>query len=558
MIRGVAVAGGPERQHLPDRAVRIGEKFDEAERVGAKRANPTRSGEGGGVQQNAGGARKLHGCKITSGTMRLLLPHSARRLLHATLGCSLLVATACTDSRPAPKAVPVTVTVTVTPKLFHAEWSKNAIIYEVNIRQYTPEGTFAAFVKEIPRLKSLGVDVLWIMPVQPIGKLNRKGLLGSYYSISNYHEFNPEFGNQEDFRALVNAAHANGMRVILDWVANHTAFDHPWITEHKAYYTLKSDGTISRARDQQGNETDWSDVADLNYDSRDMRASMITEMRWWLDNTHIDGFRCDIAGYVPEDFWKEVSDAFRPSRPDFFMLAEAEDPKLHTWFDATYGWELHHLLNDIAQGKKGTDSLTPFFAAQQAAYDNDAYRLNFTSNHDENSWNGSEFERMKENHAPAYVLSATVKNSMPLLYTGQEASLQKRLRFFDKDTVNWTGQSLAPFYSRLFELRHTQRALFNGSWGGTQTEITTNGDRRVYAFARTRDGQSVLIFVNFADTATILAFSDYKGKPGPYTDWFSGEEMPLKSFGTLKVPAHGFRILVPTPMRLKASGPSAE
>ena len=484
--------------------------------------------------------------------MRLFLPHSARRLLYATLGCSSLIATACVDTKPVPKVM------AVTPELIHAEWSKNAVIYEVNIRQYTPEGTFAAFTKEIPRLKTLGVDVLWIMPVQPIGKLNRKGSLGSYYSISNYHEFNPEFGTKEDFIALVNAAHADGLRVILDWVANHTAFDHPWITEHRAYYTLKSDGTISRARDEKGNETDWSDVADLNYDSRDMRASMITEMRWWLDNTHIDGFRCDIAGLVPEDFWKEVSDTFRPARPDFFMLAEADGPKLHTWFDATYGWELHHLLNDIAQGKKGTEVLTPFFAAQQAAYGDDAYRLNFTSNHDENSWNGSEFERMGENHVPSYVLSATVKNSMPLLYTGQEVSLQKRLRFFDKDTVDWSGKSLAPFYARLFELRHTQPALFNGKWGGLQTEITTNGDGRVYAYARTRDGTSVLVFVNFGDAAATLAFSDFLGKPGPYTDWFSHEPMQLKSFGTITVPAHGFRILVPTGMRQAVPGPSAD
>ena len=480
------------------------------------------------------------------------LSQAARRLVCAVVSCGAFIATACTDRTPAPQAV------TVTSPSFHPAWSKNAVIYEVNIRQYTPEGTFAAFTKEIPRLKSLGVDILWIMPVQPIGKLHRKGSLGSYYSISNYHEFNPEFGTKQDFITLVDAAHANGLRVILDWVANHTAFDHPWITEHTAYYTQKSDGSISRARDEQGKETDWSDVADLNYDSRDMRAAMITEMRWWLDNTHIDGFRCDIAGFVPEDFWKEVSDTFRPSRPDFFMLAEAESPKLHTWFDATYGWELHHLMNDIAQGKKGTDVLTPFFAAQQVAYGDSAYRLNFTSNHDENSWNGSEFERMGANHLPAYVLSATVKNSMPLLYTGQEASLQKRLRFFDKDTVDWTGKSLAPFYSRLFELRHTQTALFNGNWGGTQTEITTNGDRRVYAFARTRDGTSVLVFVNFADSAATLAFSDFQGKPGSYTDWFSGEVLPLKSFGTITVPAHGFRILAPTAIRLAPPRTSAD
>jgi len=416
-------------------------------------------------------------------------------------------------------------------------------MYEVNIRQYTAAGTFDAFAKELPRLKALGVDILWIMPVQPIGKLNRKGGLGSYYSISNYTAVNPEFGTAADFKALVDSAHALGFKVILDWVANHTAFDHPWTVAHKEWYTLRPDGSISRAIDDKGKETDWSDVADLNYENAAMRTAMIGEMQWWLDNTGIDGFRCDIAGFVPYDFWKQVSDTFRPTRPGFFMLAEWEDPKLHASFDMTYGWELYHLMNDITQGKKGTSALTTFFAAQDSVYGPSAYRLNFTSNHDENSWNGTEFERMGDNHIAAYVLSATVSGGMPLLYSGQEASLKKRLRFFDKDTIDWSGASLVDFYRTIFALKHSQPALGNGPWGGKQSVLTTNGGEKSFAFSRTVGANTVVVFANFGSAIAHVSYDAFS-HPGIYTDWFSGATVDMQAKGTIDVPAHGHRVLV--------------
>ncbi len=457
----------------------------------------------------------------------------------------LVLVLACKTSEPAAVAPPVA-------RGLHPEWSKNAVIYEVNIRQYTPAGTFAAFQQELPRLKALGVDILWIMPVQPIGKKERKGSLGSYYSISNYTAMNPEFGTEADFKSLVQAAHALGFKVILDWVANHTAFDHAWTTAHKDWYTLRPDGSISRAIDDKGKETDWSDVADLNYANTDMRAAMIGEMKWWLDNTGIDGFRCDMAGLVPTDFWKSVSEAFRPSRPDFFMLAEWEDPKLHESFDMTYAWELHHLMNDIAQGKTGTSAISALLARQDSVYGSGAFRLTFTSNHDENSWQGSEFERMGENHLAAYVVSATVKNSMPLLYTGQEASLTKRLKFFEKDTVDWSGPSLADFYTRIFALKHENQALWNGPWGGAQTGLKTTGGDKVYAFTRTRGANTVAVFVNFDSAAANVS---YEGLPstGEFTDWFSKATVSLAATGSVAIPKHGYRVFVagtaPAPAR---------
>jgi len=426
---------------------------------------------------------------------------------------------------------------------FYPAWSRDAVIYEINVRQFTPEGTFAALERHLPRLDSLGVDILWLMPVQPIGIKNRKGGLGSYYSIRDYTAVNPEHGTEADFRRFVDAAHRQGMRVILDWVANHTSHDHPWTEQHKEWYTLRADGTISNPLNQDGTETDWTDVAELNYGSPEMRRAMLAEMRWWIDTMKVDGFRADVAWGVPLDFWAEVRREMTAAKPDVFLLAEAEDPRLHQYFHATYTWEGHHLLNEVAQGKKGAAELDRYFARQDSLYAPGAYRMTFTSNHDENSWQGTEFERMGANHLAAFVLSATQERSIPLLYTGQEVSMNKRLRFFDKDTVDWSGPSLAPFYRAMFELKERQPALHNGPWGGEQAALRTDGGERVYAFTRTKGANTVLVAVNFGDAP---ASASYQGlaRTGAYTDWFSKASVPLAAAGRIEIPAHGYRVLV--------------
>ncbi|HEX6748711.1 MAG TPA: alpha-amylase family glycosyl hydrolase [Longimicrobium sp.] len=466
------------------------------------------------------------------------------------LAAAALALSACAAPGPAAygsaAATPPSINARLVPNedtTFHPSWSRAANIYEVNVRQYTPEGTFAAFQRHLPRLKRMGVDILWLMPVQPIGMKNRKGPLGSYYAIRDYTATNPEHGSEADFHALVDAAHAQGMKVILDWVANHTAHDHEWIAAHPDWYVHRADGTISNARDNEGRETDWTDVAELNYDSQAMRQAMIGEMRWWVERMGIDGFRCDVAGGVPMDFWMQARTALKAVRPDLFLLAEAESPEMHAAFDMTYGWELHHLLNEIAQAKKTTAELDDYFARQETRYGRGAYRMYFTSNHDENSWNGTEFERMGANHLPAFVLSSTAENGMPLLYTGQEASLNRRLRFFDKDTVNWNGPSLADFYARMLELKHTQPALANGPWGAPQVKLQTDGGGRVYAYTRTLESNTVLVAVNFGD---LPAHVTYQGlpRPGSYSDWFGRAPVQLAATGTLDVPAHGWRVLV--------------
>ena len=422
------------------------------------------------------------------------------------------------------------------------EWSRSAVIYEVNARQYTPEGTFAAFQSHLARLDSLGVDILWFMPVQPIGKVKRKGVLGSYYSISDYTAINPEHGNEKDFKAVVDSAHKLGMRVILDWVANHSAFDHEWISTHPTWYARRPDGEISNARDNEGRETDWTDVAELNYENPDLRRAMIAEMLWWVQEMGIDGFRCDVAGGVPNEFWAAVRRELTAVRPDIFLLAEAETPRMHESFDMTYGWELHHLMTAVVQGKQPTSELDAYFARQAATFPAGAYRMYFTSNHDENSWQGTEFERMGANHAPAFVLAATIQNSMPLLYTGQEVSLQKRLRFFEKDTVNWGGESLVGFYRTMFRLKDENPALWNGAHGGAQKTLQTDGGDRVFAFTRTRDSNTVVVAVNFADTAVTVGYRDLPS-PGDYADVFGDPNVKLAAAGQLDIWPNGFRVL---------------
>ncbi|MES2178182.1 MAG: alpha-amylase family glycosyl hydrolase [Gemmatimonadota bacterium] len=422
-------------------------------------------------------------------------------------------------------------------------WSHNAVMYEVNVRQFTPEGTFTALRQHLPRLKKLGVDVLWLMPVQPIGKLNRKGSLGSYYSIADYRAVNPEFGTRADFQAFLADAHRQGLRVIIDWVPNHTAFDHPWITQHPDWYVHKADGSVSNAITESGSETDWTDVAQLNYDNPELRRAMIGEMRWWLEVMKVDGFRCDFATGVPLDFWLVARKELVKAKPGVFLLAESESPALGEAFDASYAWEFHHLLNEVAQGKKPTSDIDAYLNRQKRGYHATDLRLSFTSNHDENSWNGTEFERMGANHQAAFVVAATLRNSMPLIYTGQEASLGKRLRFFEKDTVDWRDTSLTPFYRSIFELKHAQPALLSGVEGATQTSLKNDGDKHVYAFVRTRGASTVVVAVNFGDTPAVMSYQGF-AQSGDYTDWFSKSATPLGAAGRIDIPAHGYRVLV--------------
>ena len=231
---------------------------------------------------------------------------------------------------------------------YHPEWTYDSVVYEVNIRQFSPEGTFKGVEAQLPRLKELGVDVLWLMPMYEIGTVERKGTLGSYYAISDYKKVNPEFGTMEDFEHLLAVAHQMGFKVILDWVANQTAPDHVWMTEKPADFY---------ERDAEGNaiwEYDWTDTRSLNYENQEVWWSQDDAMRFWLEKG-VDGFRCDAAGEVPAEFWYAIMPKMNKDYPEAYFLAEAERDNLadsRTTFDANYAWELHHLLNSLAQGSK--------------------------------------------------------------------------------------------------------------------------------------------------------------------------------------------------------------
>lgn len=376
-------------------------------------------------------------------------------------------------------------------QVVHPEWTKNAVIYEVNIRQHTVEGTFKAFEADLPRIKALGADILWLMPVNPIGVKNRKGSLGSYYSVKDYLTVNPEFGTMDDFKSLVKKAHELGLRVIIDWVANHTSWDNNLITEHPDWYTIDSTGKMVAP-------FDWTDVADLNYDNPDLRKYMTDALKFWVTETDIDGFRCDVAGMVPTDFWENARMELDKIKP-VFMLAEAEQADhMVKAFDMYYGWELHHLMSEVSKGKKPLSELGNYFLKADSIFADGCYRMNFLTNHDENSWNGTVKEKFGDGSLAFTILSFTFPG-MPLLYSGQEANIQKRLKFFEKDTIDWSDQSLVPLITSLAKLKKENEALWNGSSGGRLQKLETTADSSVYAFLREKNGNEVVVVANLGN-----------------------------------------------------------
>lgn len=393
----------------------------------------------------------------------------------------------------------------------------SATIYEVNIRQHTPEGTISAFIKDLPRLKELGVKMLWIMPVQPIGVLNRKGDLGSYYSIKDYKSINPEFGNMDDFKNLVKTCHEMGFYIILDWVPNHTAWDHPWITSNPEYYAKDSQGNITY-------EADWNDIALLDHTNPEIRKAMIEEMKYWVTETDIDGFRCDHAGHeIPLYFWEEATEELDKMK-DLFWLAEWDEARMHLEFDATYSWELLHLTEEVAEGKKNANDIEAFIDKDLKEYGRKAFRMAMITNHDENAWSGTVFERYGDGNRcfAAFIFSAY---GIPLIYSGQEAGMDKRLKFFYKDTINWSDpNNFQDFYKKLVSLKSDNPALWNGEYGGVTKRI--NKDEKIYAFKRDLGTNQVIGIMNFSSVAQELNITD-PAVAGSYTDYFTQKSYEL-------------------------------
>ena len=393
---------------------------------------------------------------------------------------------------------------------------KNAVIYEVNIRQYSELGTFEEFTKDIPMLKELGVKIIWAMPIFPISKTKRKAtggdfayliedkekrdkMLGSYYAVSDYGKINPEFGTIDDFRNLVDTAHENGMYVILDWVPNHTGWDHEWITTNPEYYTQNENGEIiDPINPDSGESWGWADVADLNYDNKNMRSEMIDEMLYWIKDENIDGFRCDVASAVPLDFWEEAISKIRDEK-DVFMLAEAEEPELvkgKRLFDMVYAWERHHIFNKMANEENAIEIWDKIMEKESERFESDDILMSFVTNHDENSWNGTIRERMGDASELLTALSY-ISPGMPLIYSGQEYDLDHRLLFFEKDEIPKTKKIMWPLLEKLGKLKKENPALNTGIEAANYKKINV-ANPEILAFERTKGTNSVIFLGNFS------------------------------------------------------------
>lgn len=388
----------------------------------------------------------------------------------------------------------------------HPDWIMQGNIYEVNIRQYTKAGTFKAFEPSLDRLKEMGVQTLWFMPITPISKLDRKGTLGSYYAVADYTGINPEYGNLDDWKALVKSAHDKGFKVITDWVANHTGADNPWLKNHPDFFEKDSSGKAISA-------FDWTDTRSLNYDNKEMRDSMIAAMKYWLTETGIDGFRCDVAGEVPDDFWKQCIDELKKVK-NVLMLAEGDKGSLHTaGFDISYAWDMFQMTKLIAKGERPAFAIDSIKNKNDQEFPANALRLYFTSNHDENSWNKADYGTMPgASHAPFAVLTQTMVRGIPLIYSGQEEPVLKKIEFFEKDPVTFGKFGRAKFYKALLELRKSNEAL---AADASFKKVVVGDEKAVYAFVREKGGRKIFVILNLSAKPQTLKVNDSSlhGKP---------------------------------------------
>lgn len=410
----------------------------------------------------------------------------------------------CKQEKPTPTTDTSTSTISDKSEIFSLpEWAKKSTIYEVNIRQYTQSGTINEFSDHIPRLKDLGVDIIWLMPLFPISETKRKGTLGSYYSISDYKDVDPFYGSKKDLVNLIKKIQAYEMKVILDWVPNHTGWDHNWITNHPDFYTKNEAGEITDPLDDNGKSHGWTDVADLNYDNSEMRDSMMANLMHWVDHG-VDGFRMDIAFGVPDDFWVDFRTKALDKNPALFLLAESEEASHlnDDLFHACYGWPMHHLMNDIANGKKQFSDFKQWRKEDSIKYKK-GLRMNFITNHDENSWNGSEIERMGLAYQ-AFAVLVHMMDGIPLIYSGQEEPLEKRLKFFEKDNIGFEQFKAVRFYKDLIRFKKNNPALWNRPYGGEIEEVVDHPS--VFAFKRTKEDNSVFVLINVSDQEQKVVF----------------------------------------------------
>ncbi len=401
------------------------------------------------------------------------------------------------------------------------DWVNSTNIYEVNIRQYTKEGSFKAFSKELPRLKDMGIKTLWFMPVTPIAQKNKKGVLGSYYAASDYTSINAEFGTLDDFRILVKGAHEQGFKVIIDWVANHTGWDHKWTRDHSDYY--EKDSTTDDFKIASG----MDDIIELNFHNPDLVDAMIDAMKFWVNECDIDGFRCDLAFWVELDFWQKARKELDAIKPLFWLgeLDPIEHPEYMGTFDAAYTWTWMHKTEDFYQKHLPVSSLETVLN-EYNAIGNGSMRIWFTSNHDENSWNGTEYEKYG-NIAKVLAVFSCTWNGIPLIYSGQELPNHKRLKFFEKDEIIWTAKNeLHDFYKTLLNLHSNNPALRAGDPDSKTQRIKMSDEQYVFAYLRTNGEHKVLVVLNFSSNNVSFSISEINGK---FKEVFSSADRDFSS-----------------------------
>ena len=422
-------------------------------------------------------------------------------------------------------------------KIEHPEWSKNATIYQINTRQFTEAGTFRAAEKHLPRLKELGVDILWLMPIHEIGQKYRKGSLGSPYAVKDYYSVNPEFGSLEDLKHFVTVAHEQGLYVILDWVANHTAWDNNLVVEHPEWYVHDWKGDFRPTP-----WWDWPDIIDFDYQHQALRKYMTAALKYWVLEADIDGYRCDVAGFVPTDFWNNARKELDAIKP-VFMLAEWESRDLHAEaFDMTYAWSWYDAVQNICVGKANLNALFVYYSWNEKAFPTNIMRMMFVSNHDKNAWEGTEFENFGDGLETAIVLSV-VGEGMPLIYNGQEAGNRKRLEFFEKDPIQWRDHPIGDLYKKLLALKKANSALWNASWGARMIQVPNNVPTQVLSFVRQNEHDKIFAALNFSNKPQTVTFEDslYYGE---YINYFAGESVELLGSTQLELKPWGYQVFV--------------
>lgn len=424
-------------------------------------------------------------------------------------------------------------------RLRHPEWSKNAAIYQVNTRQFTAEGTLAAAEKELRRLRDLGASIIYLMPIQPIGEVNRKGSLGSPYAVRDYLAVNPELGTMDDLKRFVSAAHDLGLYVIIDWVANHTAWDNRLRDEHPDWYKQNHRGEL-----QSNTWWDWTDIIELDYRQPALRQYMTEALKFWVVEADIDGYRCDVAGMVPLEFWDNAREELDGIKP-VFMLAEWEERDLHARaFDATYGWDWYEMMRHVAAGTSGMGSVFKYYADDESGYPGDAYRMIFLSNHDKNAWEGTEFEVFGDGVEAATVLSV-VGTGIPLIYNGQEAGNRRRLAFFERDPIEWREHAMGALYRTLFALKKKYSALWNGAWGAPMIPVPNDAPESVLSFVRANDREKVFVLINLSDSRQLVHCKEPICH-GHFQNWFTSERVKLESDSQFQFNPWDYRIFVQT------------